>query len=206
MSEKQKWIFNTCPYISVLPTPLSFKLAFLCTRHKAARLWLALLNMSAGFSGHLPERMLGAWRPGSEGDWRLCHPSQELPLSWYIIEPLNQLPPSLSPPSFLSRTENGSQAQEKKETDKEVKVTSLSFCYLHFRSYGLVLLNRTTTDRGGRARIWALVSGFYCPLCQIGDNKQFEALFCLFCPSSPSCLLGARRQTGPWGRMCLSGR
>lgn len=51
------------------------------------------LNMSAGFSGHLPERMLGAWRPGSEGDWCLCHPSQELPLSWCIIEPLNQLLP-----------------------------------------------------------------------------------------------------------------
>lgn len=69
MSEKQKWIFNICPYISVLPTPFSFKLALLCTQHKAARLRLALLNMSAGFSGHLPERMLGAWRPGSEGDW-----------------------------------------------------------------------------------------------------------------------------------------
>lgn len=26
-SEKQKWIFNICPYVSVLPTPLSFKLA-----------------------------------------------------------------------------------------------------------------------------------------------------------------------------------
>lgn len=24
--------------------------------------------------------------------------------------------------------------------------------------------------------MWALVSGFNCPLCQIGDNKQFEAL------------------------------
>lgn len=23
--------------------------------------------------------------------------------------------------------------------------------------------------------VWALVSGFNCPLCQIGDNKQFEA-------------------------------
>lgn len=82
MSEKQKWIFNICPYISVLPTPLSVKLATgLCTRHKATQLRLALLNMSAGFSGHLPERMTGAWRPGSEGDWCLCHPSQELPLS-----------------------------------------------------------------------------------------------------------------------------
>lgn len=23
--------------------------------------------------------------------------------------------------------------------------------------------------------MWALVSGFNCPLCQIGDNKRFEA-------------------------------
>ncbi|KAF0038895.1 hypothetical protein F2P81_009379 [Scophthalmus maximus] len=26
--------------------------------------------------------------------------------------------------------------------------------------------------------VWALVSGFNCPLCQIGDNKPFEALSC----------------------------
>lgn len=179
VSKKQKWIFNICPYISVLPTPFSSKLVFLCTRHKAARLWLALLNMSAVFSGHLPERMLGAWRPGSEGDWSLCHPSQELPLSWCIIEPLNQLPPSLSPPSFLSRVENGSQSQRKKietEIDREVKVTSLSFSYLHLRCYGLLLYKRTAKDGEVKGLVWALVSGFNCPLCQIGDNKQFEAL------------------------------
>lgn len=34
---------------------------------------------------------------------------------------------------------------------------------------------------------WALVSGFNCPLCQIGDNKQFEALSCL-CSSLLSLL------------------
>lgn len=32
--------------------------------------------------------------------------------------------------------------------------------------------------------MWVLVSGFNCPLCQIGDNKQFEALSC-HCLSPP---------------------
>lgn len=30
-----------------------------------------------------------------------------------------------------------------------------------------------------KALAGALVSGFNCPLCPIGDNKQFEALSCL---------------------------
>lgn len=37
------------------------------------------------------------------------------------------------------------QKQEQRETDSEVKVTSLLFSYLHLRCYGLVLCNRTTT-------------------------------------------------------------
>lgn len=39
-------------------------------------------------------------------------------------------------------------------------------------------LNRTTMDGRVKGLVWALVSGFNCPLCQIGDNKQFEALSC----------------------------
>lgn len=33
-------------------------------------------------------------------------------------------------------------------------------------------------DGKAKGLVWALVSGFNCPLCQIGDNKQFEALSC----------------------------
>lgn len=44
---------------------------------------------------------------------------------------------------------------------------------------------------GVKGLVWALVSGFNCPLCQIGDNKQFEALSC-FCSSLPSLLPPAR--------------
>lgn len=41
--------------------------------------------------------------------------------------------------------------------------------------------------------MWAFVSGFNCPLCQIGDNKQFEALS----GRRSSLSSGARRrQTG----------
>lgn len=161
------------------------------------------LNMSAGFSGHLPERMLGAWRPGSEGDWSLCHPSQELPLSWCIIEPLNQLLPHCHHLPNCPGWKMGAKRKKTKqrETDREVKVMSLLVSYLHLRCYGLVLCNRTTIDGNQHKRlVWVPVSGFNCPLCQIGDNNQFEALSC-------RCrLLGARQQTGPWSRMCLSGR
>lgn len=90
------------------------------------------LNMSAGFSGHLPERMLGAWRPGSEGDWCLCHPSRELPLSWCVIEPLNQLPRSLSPPlypsAFLSRVGEW-RARERQEKSRLHPSSSLIYTW-----------------------------------------------------------------------------
>lgn len=80
--------------------------------------------------------------------WRwlscLCHPSLELPLSWCIIEPLNQLPLSLSPSSFPvrdrasePRPKGKKEKKKKRETDREVKVTSLSLCYLHLRCYGI---------------------------------------------------------------------
>lgn len=69
--------------------------------------------------------------------------------------------------------------KKQRETDRGVKVTSL-FSYLHLRCYGLALPNRTTVE----GLVWALMSGFNCPLCQIGDNKQFEALSC-HCLSPP---------------------
>lgn len=80
--------------------------------------------------------------------------------------------------------ENGAKGEKKtkktkqRETDSEVKVTSLLFSYLHLRCYGLVLCNRTTTGGDVERPVSAHVSGFNCPLCQIGDNKQFEALPC----------------------------
>lgn len=45
--------------------------------------------------------------------------------------------------------------------------------------------------RGGF--VWALVSGFNCPLCQIGDNKQFEA------PILSLCLCNLPERVGVWG-------
>lgn len=42
-----------------------------------------------------------------------------------------------------------------------------------------MLRNTTTMDGKVEGLVPALVSGFNCPLCQIGDNKQFEALSCL---------------------------
>lgn len=154
------------------------------------------LNMSAGFSGHLPERMLWAWRPGSEGDWCLCHPSQQLPLSWCIIEPLNQLFSSLSPAAQLSTMVRTKKKKKQRGTDRGVKVTSLFFSYLHLRCYGLALPNRTTMDGEAEGLVWALVSGFNCPLCQIGDNKQFEALSC-HCLSPPAYSEAADRTLKP---------
>lgn len=142
--------------------------------------------------------MLGVWRPGSEGDWCLCHPSRELPLSWCIMEPLNQLPPSLSPPSFLSRMEKGSQKWKKKkgeaEIDREVKVTSLSFSYLHLR--------------------WCRLGQQWLERWKCGHSCQALTVHCvkLVMISSwkrPSCsapLLGARRHRGPWSRMCRGGK
>lgn len=137
--------------------------------------------MSAGFSGHLPERMLGAWRPGgSEGDWCLCHPSRELPLSWCIIEPLNQFPPrSLSPPSFLSRGGGGGGSQKKRKgrLTREVKVTSLFFSYLHLSEGGACV--GLFTVHGVK---WVMTSS-------------------LKPPSSPP-----NDETGPWPRVCRGGK
>lgn len=168
--------------------------------------------MSAGFSGHLPERMLGAWRPGSEGDWCLCHPSQELPLSWCIIEPLNQLLPHCHLPPNCPGWRMGAKGKKNKkqrETDREVKVTSLFFCYLHLRCYGLVLRNTTTMDGKVEGLVPAL--GHLCQALTVHCVKLVIISSLKPCPVSvrPSyrCrLLGARRQTGPWSRMCLSGR
>lgn len=78
--------------------------------------------------------------------------------------------------------------KKERETDREVKVTSLFCSYLHLRCYGLVLRNRATMDGRAKGLQWALVSDLNCPLCQIGDNKQFEALSCLR-PFSCRCRL-----------------
>lgn len=85
---------------------------------------------------------------------------------------------------------------KQKETDRGVKVTSLFFSYLHLRCYGLALPNRTTMDGEAEGLVWALVSGFNCPLCQIGDNKQFEALSC-HCLSPPAFSEAADRTLKP---------
>lgn len=73
--------------------------------------------------------------------------------------------------------------QSKGRLTEESRLHPSLLSYLHMRRYGFVLCNRTTVDGGGRREqsrfVQALVSGLNCPLCQIGDNKQFEALSCL---------------------------
>lgn len=75
-------------------------------------------------------------------------------------------------------------------------MTSLCFYYLHLRWDGLALPNRTTMDGEAEGLVWALMSGFNCPLCQIGDNKQFEALSC-HCLSPPAFSEAADRTLKP---------
>lgn len=120
VSEIQKWIFDMWPYISVTPSLTQPRCSPLncppyVRRGQAYPPLLSpfFLSMSAGFSGHLPERMPGAWRPGSEGDWCLCHPSRQLPLSWCIIEPLNQLLPHCHLAYEMSRVQNRSRKKKK---------------------------------------------------------------------------------------------
>lgn len=51
-------------------------------------------------------------------------------------------------------------------------------------------------DGEAEGLVCALMSDFNCPLCQIGDNKQFEALSC-HCLSPPAFSEAADRTLKP---------
>lgn len=159
--------------------------------------------MSARFSGHLPERMLGTLRPGSEGDLYLCHPSQELPLSWCIIEPLNQLPRLLSPPSFLSRVETVPTPPkiQTRQTDKGVKVTLLFFSYLHLRCYGIAVHNTGQQQKGRR---W--LCGHLCQPLTVYCVKLVIISSVKACPVHVACLGRGIRQDLEAGCLCQGGK
>lgn len=187
VSEKQEWIFNICPYISVLPAPLSFKLALLCTRHKATWLRLALFEYVSGIFRSFAREDAGSV---ASGLWRwLVSVSSITGASFKLMHNrASQSTSSLIVTSLLPVRGGEWEPKKERETDREVKVTSLFSSYLHLRCYGLALRNRATMDGRVKGLLWALVSDFNCPLCQMGDNKQFEALSCLR-PFSCRCRL-----------------
>lgn len=124
------------------PTGL-FKLSVL--RAEALPAFLFFPSTSAGFSGHLPARMPA--RSVASGFWRWLPPGaihhRQLPLSWCIIEPLNQLLPHChhlpvwnvqgANHSERRRWRGGDKKQKQRETDRGVKVASPLFSYLHMR-------------------------------------------------------------------------